>query len=445
MDKFWIIFTREYNSRVLKSTFLLFTILTPLLFAFLMFLPALAAKYFENEEYEVKVIDPSGKIFAALKAIEENDMIFVKTDEELSRLQQKLLEMEKSNKENKIKPERAAAILLLPEDISKKHLSASFYATQSLSVKFESKLREKLEKVFYEHRIVSLGLSPQQVAEAEVKFDLITKKISDKGEEKTSAALGYVFAYVMSFLNYFLIFIYGSILMQGVLEEKANRIMEVMISSVKPVPMMFAKILSIASVGLTQLFVWIILIAGFTLLGGIIFGDSIASASTIDAGEISGPEQKQIVYKVLEAIGSFKTSYIFYFLFYFLGGYLLYGSLFAAIGASVDEINDSQQFTTVLSIPVIIPIVLLTGIMNNPNGSLAFWFSIIPLFSPIIMMARMAAAEVPLWEILLSMFLLLAGTAGAIWVAARIYRVGVLMYGKKPTFKELGKWILTKQ
>jgi ABC-2 type transport system permease protein len=138
-------------------------------------------------------------------------------------------------------------------------------------------------------------------------------------------------------------------------------------------------------------------------------------------------------------------SYIFYFLFYFLGGYLLYGSLFAAIGASVDEINDSQQFTTVLSIPVIIPIVLLTGIMNNPNGALAFWFSIIPLFSPIIMMARMAATEVPLWEILLSMFLLLAGTAGAIWVAARIYRVGVLMYGKKPTFKELGKWILSKQ
>ncbi|MCS6904974.1 MAG: ABC transporter permease [Bacteroidia bacterium] len=443
MDKFWIIFEREYTSRVLKKTFLIFTILTPILFSLLMFLPAIAAKYFENEQYEIKVIDPSGKIFASLKEREENDMLFVATREPLEKLQKELVEFEKKSKERGTKTERDIGILLLPEDISKKQLSASFYSTKALSIKFEAKLSKTLEKVFYDHKIINMGLSPQQISEAEVELDLVTKKISEKGEEKTSAALGYVFAYLMSFLNYFLIFIYGSILMQGVLEEKANRIMEVMISSVRPLPMMFAKILSIASVGLTQLFVWIILIALITVIGGLTLGDTLAASSVSDVD--SSAEQREIAQKVLGAIQSFKLSYILYFLFYFLGGYLLYGSLFAAIGASVDEMQDSQQFTTIISIPVIIPIILLSGIMNNPSGSLAFWFSIIPLFSPIIMMARMAATEVPLWEILLSMILLILGTAGAIWVAARIYRVGVLMYGKKPTFKELGKWIVTRE
>jgi ABC-2 type transport system permease protein len=287
-----------------------------------------------------------------------------------------------------------------------------------------------------------------------------TLKIDESGgARETSTGISMVLAYIGGFLMYMLVFMFGSMVMRGVIEEKTNRIVEVIVSSVKPVQLMLGKIIGVALVGLTQFALWILLtIALVMVMKSVLLPESAmeqiqqlprsfaeADQAMPDTGTatISAEQLSEFQELFVGAMNQPWGLIIFCFIFFFLTGYLLYASLFAAIGSAVDNETETQQFMLPVTIPIILALIVAMGVMQNPESSLAFWFSIIPFTSPIVMMARIPF-DVPAWEIILSMALMLLTLVGAVWMAAKIYRTGILMYGKKTSYKELWKWLTYK-
>ena len=281
-----------------------------------------------------------------------------------------------------------------------------------------------------------------------------TLKVTDSGEQKkSSSVVAFFVSYLMGFVIYFFVFMYGSMVMRSVMEEKKNRIVEVIISSVKPFQLMAGKIVGTALVGLTQVGIWIIL--GVIALGVMQnffspetaqqMGQSVMeSQQAMGQAQVAAAGSENQMAEILESLTNLNIPLIIFgFLFYFLGGYLLYSSLMGAIGAAVDNDEDSQQMVFPVTFPLILSIILLVSISRNPEGPIAFWASIVPFTSPICMLARLPFSP-PAWEIVLSMVLLVLTTIGAIWAGAKIYRTGILMYGKKVTLKELIKWLTYK-
>jgi len=271
--------------------------------------------------------------------------------------------------------------------------------------------------------------------EVETSIKLQTIKISDEGIEKeTSTGIAMGVAYICGLLIYMLTFIFGAQVMRGVIEEKTSRIVEVIISSVKPFQLMMGKIIGIALVGLTQFFCWIILV--FIIIS--IAQSLLVQAQPADMQELSEVQQ------IFNNLGNQNWGIIiFSFIVFFLGGYLLYASLFAAIGSAVDNETDTQQFMIPITIPLLLALFVAMGAFQNPDSSVAFWFSFIPLTSPVVMMARIPFG-VPGWQIGLSMIILVFTFIGTTWMAAKIYRTGILLYGKKPSYKDMWKWLRYK-
>jgi ABC-2 type transport system permease protein len=430
MNKIWIIIKREYLSRVKNRMFLVTTILSPLLLVGLMFLPILALKFSEKEVYTIWVIDPSGQVADKLKS--NSQFTFHKTEDELEKLK------------TQYQASRKDAILVIPSDLDKELFTSTLYASKPLGIEAQSDLNAQIRETIRKHRIVKAGLSEAQLEKASVKVEMNTKKISAEGEKETSSILAYIVAYAMSFLIYFMVILYGQFVFMGVLEEKTSRIVEVVVSSVRPLQLMIGKIVGIGAVGLTQIFVWAILVTTLMFAAAPLMGIAMQGTPQPASPAELSPQQMKMAENIAIAFGVLNWQTLALFLFYFLGGYLIYASLFAAIGAAVDQQSDAQQFTPIIIIPIIVPIMFLASTINNPAGGAAFWLSIIPFTSPISMVARAVSMEVPLWELALSMLLLVGGVVGMGWVSARIYRVGLLMYGKKPTFGELAKWIFVK-
>ena len=292
----------------------------------------------------------------------------------------------------------------------------------------------------------------KRLSATQTRIRLNTLLISETGEaKKSSSEVAFVASYAMGFIIYFFVFMYGGMVMRSVMEEKKNRIVEVIISSVKPFQLMAGKIIGTALVGLTQVAIWVII--GIIAIGvaqnfftpesaGQV-SQSLMESQPIGAGIPGMAEQNQVV-EILELVGNLNIPLIlFSFIFYFLAGYLMYSSLLGAVGAAVDNEEDSQQLVFPITFPMILSIMLLFPVARNPEGTLAFWGSVIPFTSPIIMMVRIPYG-LPVWELLLSMFLLVGATIGAIWIAAKIYKTGLLMYGKKVNLKELIKWLRYK-
>src|SRR6185437_16053226 len=268
-------------------------------------------------------------------------------------------------------------------------------------------------------------------------IDVSVRKITEKGVEASSTGATTAVAYAGGILIYIFIFLYGSIVMRGVQEEKQSRVVEIIISSVKPFQLMMGKIIGIAMVGLTQFLIWVVLTVIFTSVGGQAIGGHHASQEMA----INGSQKQQVIQDAMSALGTLPVGLIVVmFLFYFLGGYLIYSSLFAAASSAVDSQPEMGQFILPLSLPIIVSIASITTIVQNPDGHFAFWMSMIPLTSPIVMMARIPFG-VPVWQLILSMAILVASFIAAVWLAGKIYRIGILMYGKKITWKELGKWL----
>jgi len=296
-------------------------------------------------------------------------------------------------------------------------------------------------------KLLQAGINKQVLDQINTRVSVDTLNLTDdEGEKNSSTGAAFIVGFAAAFVIYISIFIYGVQVMRGVIEEKTNRIVEVIISSVKPFQLMVGKITGIALVGLTQFLLWIIL--GTAISAGAI--SLLKSRSDVSQEQVNealreSPALEQranMPEKVLSAVNTLDIPRLLAtFLFYFLGGYLIYSALFAAVGAAADNETDTQQFMFPITIPLILSFVLAQYVIQNPDGPLAFWLSMIPLTSPIVMMVRMPFHP-PAWEVALSMILLVLGFLLITWIAARIYRVGILMYGKKVNYKELAKWVL---
>ena len=314
-------------------------------------------------------------------------------------------------------------------------------------------IEKQMETILQNRKLIAAGIDTAVLKSSKTNIDINAKQLTDEGEKDASIGASYVVGFLGAFLIYLSLFIYGAQVMRGVIEEKTNRIIEVIVSSVKPFQLMLGKILGIGAVGLTQFLLWIILSTGLSALSSsLLTNDSDqakieqlsknSSNPQIDMDKGSGGFAQQF----FKAADTVNFPYIIgTFLFYFLGGYLLYSALFAAVGSAVDNETETQQFMLPITLPLIFTFILgMNVIVNNPDSSLSFWLSVIPFTSPIAMMIRIPFG-VPAWQLVLSMVMLVIGFIFTTWVASRIYRVGILMYGKKVTYKELAKWFNYKE
>ncbi|MFI5163740.1 MAG: ABC transporter permease [Bacteroidia bacterium] len=437
MSKISIIIQREYFSRVKKKSFIVMTILGPILFSGLMIVPVWLAMQ-EQAKHFIEVIDDSKLVDGFLKpgknihydypsvSLEVAKRDFYKTD--------------------------YTAILWVPENILNSKKVVLFFKSQP-GIAVQEHIRSGVESILYENQLEREGIDMAKVDAAHIPVNIVTEKQSESGVgERTNTDVNMAVGFGAGILIYIFIFLYGIQVMRGVIEEKTNRIVEVIISSVKPFQLMMGKIVGIAMVGLTQFVLWVVLTIILAGIGQATFlkdfsdlKNTAVQQNVIPTMPNQVTTQQNLNYS--EAGELFKdiqrinfVQIILAFLFYFLGGYLLYSAMFAAVGSAVDAESDTQQFMMPITIPLVISFVAAQFIMQNPEGPVAFWFSIIPFTSPIVMMVRLPFG-VPIWEFALSMGLLIITFIFMTWLAAKIYRTGILMYGKKVTYKELWKWL----
>lgn len=442
MNKILLILQREYITRVKKKSFIVMTILGPILMAAIAIVPILIAKYSDDKINKILVIDQRPEIFTTILPSSET-VLFVNSKISLD------------SAKRAFDPEKCYGILYLQDDMVKNPGGAMLFTEKQANLSVTNYIETSLEKQIEQDKLKAEGIDQKTLTSIETTVNL--KTLSLKGEEN-SAELATIVGFICGLLIYLFIFLYGVQVMRGVIEEKTNRIVEVIISSVKPFELMMGKIIGIALVGLTQFFLWIILTLTITTIAGKVIVDPKTDAKVVaqtmrtnnldqHALEELGatPKVKEdAITKVFSQLSSINFPLIIScFFIYFLGGYLLYSALFAAIGAAVDNETETQQFMLPVTIPLILAFIVAQSIVQNPDSQLGFWFSIFPLTSPVVMMVRIAFG-VPPWELALSIGLLIAGFVGATWLAGRIYRTGILLYGKKVNYKELAKWLFYK-
>lgn len=435
MNKILLIIEREYLSRVKKRSFLVITFLVPALFIGMIILVGFLTNKGSDKITKVTVIDESG-IFAA-KFNNSEVINFSISAESLAEAK------------NEAMKEDAGYLLVIPKDIrteqpqifSKKR--AGFLILDNIQSQMNDILRAKM--------LADAGINQETLNNIKPNIAIVSKEISPEGEKDSSTGAAYGVGFAAAILIYMSLFIYGAQVMRGVIEEKTNRIIEVIISSVKPFQLMMGKIIGIGLVGLTQFLLWIVLITTLSTVAGnmLIPQNKVKTEQVSDKHSTTTMEQPNpgnpAMISAVKALQTIPLGYIFTcFLIYFLGGYMLYSALFAAVGSAVDNDTETQQFMFPITLPLLFTYILsFSFIINNPDSSLAVWLSIIPFTSPIAMMVRVPFG-VPGWQLFLSIALLIAGFIFTTWVAARIYRVGVLMYGKKASYKELVKWFMYK-
>ncbi len=445
MNKTLLILKQEYLKRVKKKSFIILTLLVPFLFAGMFALIIFLSVSNDKKERTIAVFDESSLFMKEFTNTQYTKYTFV-PKQEYSQL--------KTN----LKKTNYYALLYIPANIYSTN-SAELISKKQLPIEITEKIERKLSR-FIENekrkKVVEKSGIPnleEQLKNTKTRIKLNTLKVSESGETtKSSSIVAFIASYAMGFIIYFFVFMYGAMVMRSVMEEKKSRIIEVIISSVKPSQLMAGKIIGTALVGLTQVAIWIVLgIATLLVVQGIFtpetaqqMGQSIMeSQSQLNPAIAQAGNQSKIM-EIMEMISNLNLPLIlFAFIFYFLGGYLLYSSLLGAVGAAVDNDEDAQQMVLPITFPLILSIMMLFPIAKNPEGPVAFWASIIPFTSPVAMLTRIPYG-IPIWELLLSMFLLVLGTVGAILAAAKIYRVGLLMYGKKVNIKELIKWLRYK-
>ncbi len=441
MNTILTIIQREYLVRVRKKSFIVMTLLAPLLLA--AFYGAIGwAAIGSISQKKIAVIDQAGVFTNKLK--EDDETTFQYLTQSPEQAKKRLIANEFD------------ALVIIPKDVIEQPKTVRIFSNKSVSLTLQSNIESAIGKEIETIKLGRSGITQEVIREAKTNVDAQTVNLSDGGEKSTNSILTTIIGGVCGFLIYLSVFIYGAQVMRGVLEEKTNRVVEIIISSVKPFQLMMGKIVGVGLVGLTQFMLWILLTVGVVSAGSAIFGARyVKGAATARSAQMSTMGGQSQVQKKLEAdknpmaslSAAVKTLNVplitACFLFYFLGGYLLYSSLFGAIGAAVDSETETQQFMLPITIPIIASMALSQFIIRDPDGPLAFWMSMVPLTSPIIMMVRIPFG-VPFWEIAVSMALLVGGFIGTTWLAARIYRVGILMYGKKPTYRELSKWVFYK-
>ena len=440
MGKIGIIAGREFNERVRKKSFIITTILMPIAFVAIMFVPALMMNIQSDDTREIVVVDQSGTIAEGLQ--NTNNLSFTpsnKSVEELTAEQQDIF-----------------GILIIGKDVATNPSNVQLLTYESSTINIESEITEQIREIIESEKLKAYNIEDiDSILEAiQTPISLKVKQLGESGETKESSSmLNIALAYIFGFLIYMFVFLYGNMVMQGVIEEKSNKVMEVMVSSVKPFELMMGKILGIASVAVTQFVIWVVFIlvvggAAMSLFG---VGDMMAAASAsaaMDPAAMMGTQMPSLDDETLSILRTVTDqAYLLRilggFLVYFVARYLFYAAMFAAVGSAVDNEKDTNNLQLPITIPLILAIFVMMSAMQDPHGPLAFWFSMIPFTSPVVMMVRLPYG-VPGWELALSIGLLFVTFIAMVYLAGKIYRVGVFMYGKKPTFAELAKWLRYK-
>ncbi|MCU0333907.1 MAG: ABC transporter permease [Chitinophagaceae bacterium] len=442
MNKTWLIIQREYLTRVRNKTFLLSTFLTPLVFVIIIAAVILITVKSVNEE-KIAVGDKDGVLKEYLKSSKSTSFDFI------------------ANADTALLSKDYAAVLLAPGNGVNKGDQFEIYSRKNLGVMTEESIRRQVNDAVQTRLVTQMGNISKEaydsIKKAARATDLNTKVVGE-GSEVTSGNSGvaYGVGYATSFLIYITLFLYGSMVMRGVMEEKTNRIAEVVVSSVKPTQLMLGKIIGIGAVGVTQFLLWIILIMLMsTAVGAIVPPEVMEQVNAANRGMPGAAMTTQtndavmMLAKTSSTLGTVNWPLIIgCFLFYFTFGYLFYAALFAAVGSAVNEDpQDAQSLMFPITLPIILAIVIMINAITQPESSLATWSSMIPFFSPIVMMARIpfgVPGTVPWWQLGVSMALLVAGFFFTTWLSAKIYRTGILMYGKKVTLKEMWKWAFKK-
>ncbi len=441
MNKLWLIIQREYSIRVKRKMFIVTTLLTPFGFGLLMLVAGYLANETTKSDNTILVKDETGIL--AEKIESSSTLVFEFDDGPIEELKESY-------------EEKGANILLHLENKSLDKLEPKYYSQEKLGIIVIERIEGKISKAVKEHKIDLSGFDREVYDSFKTNVSLENGAVGDEdGAADTSSKLTTIIATViggvMGFLMYLVIFIYGGMVMRSVMEEKINRIVEVMISSVKPFQLMLGKIIGVGAVGLTQLGIWIVLIPTMMYLVQMFMGGGAADPDQLRdlTDQMNGlPQDSLDDFNIQQIISEFMglnwALILPSFALFFFGGYFIYSALFAAIGSAVgDDMGESQQLMTPIIIPIVLAFVMAQSVIQNPNGSMAVFGSMFPLFSPILMPVRLAF-EPPLWQIGLSLLILILTCIFFAWIAGRIYRVGILMYGKKVSFKELWKWMFYK-
>lgn len=444
MSKTALILQREYLTRVRKRSFIIMAVLGPLLFAALMIVPAWMAMSQDQEVKKIAIVDSSSLFMNVIPETE-----YLKFDY--------LYNARLSDIKETFREGGYYGVLYISHLVAYEPNSVIFYSDRQPSLSTKMYISKAIEDYIRDQKLRAYDIQDLDTILKSVKtrINIRTIKLTNDGREKEShTGLAMAVGYAGGFLIYLFIFFFGAQLMRGVIEEKVNRIVEVVISSVKPFQLMMGKVLGIALVGLTQFLIWVVLtLVLVTTARAVLFPElnmtptqQVVSQDILSAAPVE-TETEAVSQEMTELMSFFSAMrdinygvMLGSFLFYFLAGYLLYASLFASIGAAADNETDTQQFMLPVTIPLILALMVMINTINNPDSSLAFWFSIIPFTSPVVMMARIPFT-VPVWEVLLSMGILVLTFLGMTWIAARIYRTGILMYGKKVNYREMWKWI----
>lgn len=429
-----IIVRREFSERVAKKSFIITTLLMPVVMILMMTAPALVMMFSTPTEKRLAVIDESGIMLPALIADRENleSLTLCATNVPL---------------DSAIADTSYDGVLFIGRDIVDNPSNASLYLHDAGSMKTEGAIASTLERTIENERLKHYNIENLSKIMEEVKADvyLSTVRIDESGDNtETSSSVSYFLGLAMTFILYMFLIMYGQMVMTSIIEEKNNRVLELMVSSVKPLTLMLGKIIGVGLVAVTQVTIWGVLLCAVSAFvmpllmpGEMSTQIAMMQAGTLDLSTTDSPD-------MLRAMGLFASpSYIAtlfaYILLFLVGGFLFYASIFAAIGSAVDNIQDASQLQSFALIPIMLGIVLSMTIVQDPNSSVAFWGSLIPFTSPMLMLSRIPFG-IPAWQIWTSAVILYLSFVGMAWVAAKIYRVGIFMYGKKPSVRDLIRW-----
>ena len=438
MNKLLLIIKREYISRVTSKSFILTTLLTPLAIVIFTAVVTLIFSYETDEVQNIAVIDEAKILDGSIR--DEENLFF--------HFEKKSLDEVLSD----IKMSSYSGVLYVPaiKEVMEKQYTVFYYASKQPGLSIQFKIKERVEDALRDFKIIKLNLDKEQISALDTKIILEPEPISkdDADSSRLTSAIAAIIGMAMGFIMYMTVFIYGMMVMRSVMEEKMNRIVEVMISSVKPFQLMLGKIIGVGGVGLTQVLVWVILVPVLLFITRLIIGIDLSANMSMGQGvgtEFNPDDMQAMVALAMKEFNQINWWLIIpLFMLFFLGGYFLYSSLFAAVGSAIgDDMGESSSLTLPITIPVILALYIMMQSVESPDSSLARWSSFFPLFSPIVMPARLAFNP-PWWEVALSLTLLIGTAMFFVWISGRIYRVGILLYGKKAGMKELVKWVFMR-
>lgn len=422
-SKFWTIAKYEYIIRVRSKGFIISTILVPIFVLIITLSPILLTILsLEQTEMKIFILDKTS-LGIGKSIVSHSPETFSITNEDTTLLNQKIISGD------------IDAYIYLDDSIFETY-KIPVYTKGGGGFGFLELIDNVVGKEVYKHNLIKSGIDDKTTKLIERDFKIEKKKVTKEGLEKDYSEMSSILGYLMAFFVYIMLASYGSTIMRGVIEEKSNRIIEILVSSTKPTNILFGKVTGIGAVGLTQILIWIVF--GIIILFSLPSILSIfQNSSPIEMANVSNQEIQK--FKNFE-IPPINIWLVITFILYFLLGYLLFSTLFAGIGSAVDQEQDAQYLSMPVLIPLILPILFSSYVMTNPDGILSVILSIFPFFSPILMIIRIASTAVPMWEILLSFTLMILTFWFAIWMSSKIYRVGILIYGKKPNFREIWRW-----